>query len=209
MELYNHTQINIVVSHYRNQSFLDLVKISPDFNWVIYNKSEKTLNLDYKNCNEIMAKNIGRETDTYLRFIIDNYEDLPEYTIFIQDDIDNHIKNYEKFINQCKQLVADKKKFHIFSCPWRKGHEPLSRTVTNGLIELHTLPKNSIIDTCQSLNISIPKTYKTNTCAFLFCSKSCIQKREKSFYENALNFFHGKPISYAYAFEHIWQLIFR
>jgi hypothetical protein len=200
---------NIVVSYCRNKSFLDLVKISPDFNWVIYNKSEKTLNLDYKNCNEIMAKNIGRETDTYLRFIIDNYEDLPEYTIFIQDDIDNHIKNYEKFINQCKQLVSDKKKFHIFSCPWRKGGEPVCRTITNGRVELHTLPKNSIIDTCQSLNISIPKIYKTNTCAFLFCSKSCIQKREKSFYENALNFFHNKPISYGYAFEHIWQLIFR
>ena len=41
-------------------------------NCIIYNKGEK-LDID----NQIILKNVGRESHTYLNYIISNYENLP------------------------------------------------------------------------------------------------------------------------------------
>ena len=54
-------------------------------NCVIYNKGNK-LNID----NEIMLKNVGRESETYLQYIITNYDNLPDVIIFTQARIADH-----------------------------------------------------------------------------------------------------------------------
>jgi len=55
-------------------------------NCIIYNKGEK-LNID----NEIMLENVGRESETYLHYIITNYDNLPDVVIFTQAKIDDHV----------------------------------------------------------------------------------------------------------------------
>jgi hypothetical protein len=51
-------------------------------NCIIYNKGEK-LNVR----NEIMLPNVGRESETYLQYIIANYNHLPDVIVFTQGRI--------------------------------------------------------------------------------------------------------------------------
>ena len=55
-------------------------------NCIIYNKGEK-LNID----NEILLNNVGRESETYLNYIITNYDNLPDVVVFTQAKISDHI----------------------------------------------------------------------------------------------------------------------
>ena len=54
--------------------------------------------------------NVGREGHTYYKYICDNYENLAEYTIFVQgrpfDHSPNIISNLTKYINN-KELSID------------------------------------------------------------------------------------------------------
>lgn len=54
-------------------------------NCIIYNKGDK-LHVE----NEIMLENVGREADTYLHYIIDNYNNLPDIVVFTQARISDH-----------------------------------------------------------------------------------------------------------------------
>lgn len=57
--------------------------------------------------------NVGRESETYLYHIIKNYDNLPEYLIFIQGDPFPHFQTEEKiqpkyFQQQIERLIYDK-----------------------------------------------------------------------------------------------------
>jgi hypothetical protein len=54
-------------------------------NCIIYNKGNK---LDIEN--EIILENVGRESETYLHYIIENYENLPDVVVFTQARISDH-----------------------------------------------------------------------------------------------------------------------
>lgn len=54
-------------------------------NCIIYNKGNK-LNI----CNEIPLENMGRESETYLNYIITNYDNLPDVLVFTQARISDH-----------------------------------------------------------------------------------------------------------------------
>jgi hypothetical protein len=68
-------------------------------NLIIYNKGEKLQD----NVNEILLSNVGREGHTYYKYIYDNYDNLADYTIFLQgnpfDHSPNIISNINKYIN--------------------------------------------------------------------------------------------------------------
>ena len=54
-------------------------------NCIIYNKGDK-LHIE----NEVMLKNVGRESETYLHYIITNYDNLPDVVVFTQARIADH-----------------------------------------------------------------------------------------------------------------------
>jgi hypothetical protein len=54
-------------------------------NCIIYNKGNK-LNIG----NEVILKNVGRESATYLHYIIRNYNNLPDVIVFTQARISDH-----------------------------------------------------------------------------------------------------------------------
>jgi hypothetical protein len=68
-------------------------------NVIIYNKGEP-LTEDF---NQISLNNVGREGHTYYKHIYDNYDNLPDYTIFLQgnpfDHSPNIISNLNNYIN--------------------------------------------------------------------------------------------------------------
>ena len=75
----------IIVARYNEN-----VEWSKQFpNVIIYNKGNK---LD-DNYNEILLNNVGREGHTYYKYIYDNYENLEEYTIFLQGTPFDHSPN--------------------------------------------------------------------------------------------------------------------
>ena len=57
-------------------------------NCIIYNKGDK---LNIRNIgNEIILENVGRESETYLNYIIHNYTNLPDVVVFTQAKISDH-----------------------------------------------------------------------------------------------------------------------
>ena len=54
-------------------------------NCIIYNKGDK-LGIN----NEIFLENVGRESETYLHYIITNYSNLPDVVVFTQARISDH-----------------------------------------------------------------------------------------------------------------------
>jgi hypothetical protein len=73
---------------------------------VIYNKGDK-LNIP----NEILVPNVGRESETYLRYIIENYDNLPDICVFLQGRISDHIRyargmKYNPHLNRCLNYVT-------------------------------------------------------------------------------------------------------
>ena len=55
-------------------------------NCIIYNKGDK-LNIE----NEVMLENVGRESESYLHYIIANYDNLPDVIVFTQARLVDHI----------------------------------------------------------------------------------------------------------------------
>jgi hypothetical protein len=92
----------IIVARYNEN-----VEWSKQFsNVIIYNKGSKLDN----SYNEVFLNNVGREGHTYYKYIFDNYENLSDYTIFLQgnpfDHSPNVISNLNKYINN-KDLSID------------------------------------------------------------------------------------------------------
>ena len=92
----------IVVARYNEN-----IKWTEQFsNVIIYNKGPP-LKGKY---NEIYLNNVGREGHTYYKHIYDNYENLSDYTIFLQgnpfDHSRNIISNLKKYVNN-KELNID------------------------------------------------------------------------------------------------------
>lgn len=79
----------LIVSRY-NENIDWLSKI--DFDYIIYNKGEPNLNY-------INLPNVGREADTYLNYIISNYNNLTDITIFSQGNPFDHCYDIVERIN--------------------------------------------------------------------------------------------------------------
>ena len=78
---------------YWTSNFRDLSK------FVIYDKSDKPIE------NSIVTRNVGREAETYIRYIVDNYHNLPEKIVFLQGNPFNtnlpknvSVNNFEDYL---------------------------------------------------------------------------------------------------------------
>ena len=87
-----------------------IAKYNECINWVqdlncdylIYNKGKED-NRNYKD-----IPNIGREAETYLRYIVESYPDFPDYIILTQGDPFHHMGDYINVVNSftnTKQLI--------------------------------------------------------------------------------------------------------
>jgi len=61
---------------------------------VIYNKGDDISDSYYA----IDIENVGRESEAFLRFIVDNYNDLPQRVIFLQADPYTHFPGLNQFL---------------------------------------------------------------------------------------------------------------
>ena len=98
--------IDLVISHYNNQLdwILELKKYKL-LNIIIYSKNPNSSN-HIHNIKVIKRLNAGREGETYINHIIENYNELDpnRYTIFIQDDPFEHQSNFIELIKFLIQI---------------------------------------------------------------------------------------------------------
>ena len=206
------TSCDIIVSYYNNNQFLKLLDLFENkffykYKVIVYNKSGYEITLKNNSIQKYL-NNIGREGETYLNHIINNYNNLSEYTIFIQDDTNNHIGDYNKFINFCNNIINKKQQFALYPSSWREDGIIHRRTITDGICYLDSLPsKDSIKICCEKHGINLPKQYTTETCAFFICHKNSILNYEKNFYIKLREWLISND-SNGYVLELIWKLIF-
>jgi len=91
---------------------------------IVINKGEP-LNIK----NEICVPNVGRESESYLRYIIDNYHDLPEIVLFTQATITDHISPNETPIEYLHKLLEEAQQ-HGASLP-RTSHNYMESPALN------------------------------------------------------------------------------
>lgn len=84
----------IVVARYNEPTdWLDKINQNK-YDILIYNKGEGTVKFEIQK-----LPNIGRESHTYLTYIVDNYENLTDFTIFLQANPFDHLGNLNKISN--------------------------------------------------------------------------------------------------------------
>lgn len=77
----------------RDYSWTD--SVSSDVKITKYNKNPETL----KEGDIFLSPNVGRDVHTFFWHIVNNYDNLSDYTFFAQDHIDDHVSNYVEIIN--------------------------------------------------------------------------------------------------------------
>src|SRR5689334_14505234 len=69
----------------------------------IYNKSDDVPDIDH-----VQLPNVGRESHTYLTYIIENYDNLPGVIMFTQGNVQDHIGENSPVLLQKMILQAKK-----------------------------------------------------------------------------------------------------
>ena len=160
----------IVVARYNEN--IEWTKQFP--NVIIYNKGQKIEN----GYNEVFLNNVGREGHTYYKYICDNYDNLEDYTIFLQgrpfDHSPNIILNLNKYINNTKLNI---------------DFEFLSESIHYSSIDRQC----SKYWQCKNIQKTWERVFSVNCgnneCIFgagaqFIVSKNKIYKNPKKFYEN-------------------------
>ena len=203
--------MDIIVSHYNNfefEPFLEFLtaNVGVDTRVIVYDKSGKYTKRSPE-YTVVPLENVGREGETYLNHIISNYDSLNEYTLFIQDDTEQHIPNYVAFVDDCKKSMEGIT-FKIFPCSWRKGGSPHSREIIDGMCGLHTFSsKDAIKRACELHGIQLPQRYVTPVSAFFICRRDTIRARPIEFYTKLREWLLQSEKN-GFVLEHLWKIIF-
>ena len=190
--------VDLVIVHYDNDSFLKLVndEMYNIFNHIyVFNKNHDNHITKERiladNVSIINIPNEGRENTTYIQYMIDFYEKLNTFTVFIQDDIENHLI-LDMFISLVKTYYCQENKKYIQIPTKYRKHEKqygISRTIQNGCHHLHTLSRPDFAKfTCNEFNLHLPFMYTTLLCSFhmIHCDK--IREYDREFWKRLQKF---------------------
>jgi hypothetical protein len=146
--------------------------------------------------------NKGFEASSYLEYIINNYDDLNEYTIFVHGHRSSwhHTENIDEKINN---LVFDKNYYNI-------NENPLSGIGTGENSYEKTELIYQSLRQILNMDIIIENIYMRG-CAQFYVHRDCILRHNKDTYIKLYNYLmETNEISYwtSRAFEYIYHLIF-
>jgi hypothetical protein len=182
-------KIHIVISRYNE----DLSWIEEyDFNFIIFNKGNNIEGVE-----NIKLPNVGREAHTYLYYIINNYNNLPEYVCFLQGNPFDHSPNLIRNIIQFNDTVCE---FEFLS-------ENICNCDVNGYPSHPGLPISKFCDYC---NIKTGPILKFGAGAQFVVSRNKILKRDINFYKKIITTVDSdiRPTG-AYIMERLWGEIFK
>lgn len=215
------SKISLVLSRYRENigwvyDYLD----NPDIKVFVYNKGDIGIGLKSENITVVKRENVGRECETYLSHIVNNYDNLSDLTIFTQAFPFDNIPSFFDFLDYDVSLDQFEKYFNwygtkVHECdqngspgiyPITSGHpNPHNRTV-------RTIYEDIFSDECPSEIVFRPN-------ASFSVSKDLILKHPKEFYEKLIGYlnypeqfdyegqFKCNPYE-AHVIERLWGIIF-
>ena len=181
--------ILLVICRYKeNLTWLNSINLP----YKIYNKGENDINFEYVN-----VPNYGRESEVFLRYIIENYNNLPKHVIFLQGDPFYHCPDLINLIN------------------------PI---IVNNISEIKALSKFIAIDDefgypnhpnlpIRNISNLLGLSDKTETFEFgagaqYIINRNCILSKSLAWWENAYNVHMLNHLS-PWVFERLWPLIFK
>jgi hypothetical protein len=210
--------LNIVVAYYDKPNFIDLVNMFSGANIFIYDKSPNSNSKKFKNLSGvnthtiIPTENVGREGETYFKYILENYDALPEYSVFLQDDTHHHLLDYKEFVATTYQKIEQGVTMYQYPCTWNSAGPIYSRDVIHGFVELSKLGVEggddyTIQKITRRMGIPLPPIYKTETCAFFLVRRDLIRRWPKEFYAALREWLLTDPRN-GYYLEHMWTILF-
>lgn len=202
----------IIVAHYNEN--LEWLRPYAD-NVIIYHKwNEIEPRFPVKKW--IKLENVWREGHTYLYHIINNYDNLADISVFLQGNISDHVENGSAY-NKIEKYLDETKKigFSMSSLSLLLKKEP--QIIWYWKFK-DMMDKNNIkwkINTFSDFYYAVFKTRQPSIIYTFYCwnfavAKERILKREKSFYENIINYLKvsSNPLEW-YFLERLWVEIFR
>ena len=160
---------------------LVIAKFKEDISWsdglerTIYDKSKD-------------IPNVGREAETYLRYIVDNYDNLPNVITFCQGNPFDHVPDFLDIYKEVGFMGLDHTTYRF---------KDLNHPVP--------LPTKEIAD---ELGIELPDEWKFKAGAQFTLSKEMILKYNKDFYiktRELINKYEKAP----WVLERLWVHIFK
>jgi hypothetical protein len=141
-----------------------IAKFNEDMDWV------KQLRYNYKIYDKSKdIPNVGREAETYLRYIIENYNNLPNYVVFLQGRPFDHLKEENvDFINTSIDSLNN------------TDHVVNLRDLADESHNLYTRTTESFTALFDS---PLPNRFSISYGAQYIVPKSCILNRKREFYE--------------------------
>jgi hypothetical protein len=156
--------VEVVIAKFKEN--IEWIESLP-FKTIIYDKSGDT------NTSYIPRENVGREAETFVYHIIQNYDNIPEYTVFLQGYPFEHtpFHSTDELVEKIQREISNHPTRPIgidnpmYECPYKFG-----------------LP---VIETFMNLFHSpAPTTLHFHAGAQYLLPKACILARSKEFYEH-------------------------
>ena len=185
----------IVVARYKEDiSWIDLV--NPEYKVTVYNKYD----------GENLIENVGREAHTYLHHIIERYDSLADYTVFVQG---NPIDHCDAFHQRLDQFLLQKKK-EDFTFLFDSSQNMIQCDVNSqpfGFFNDEMIPSGRLYEFL-TLRKS-PHFFISSPGSQFITSKKIIRGWKKEFYEKCIDTvsYNSNPIE-AHCFERIFPMIF-
>jgi len=181
----------IVISRY-NEDLSWIKDINSDIKVFIYNKSDESIAYEHK-----QLPNIGREGETYLRHIIENYDSLSENIILSQGCPFDHSKDFLSFINN------NDTKSLVYISDWIALVYHYSSPQMIKDIEI-------IIDKFELSKLNYDSTFSAG--AQYIIHRDLITSKPKDFwisiYDYYLSYIDDNASSNPWLYERIWPIIF-
>jgi hypothetical protein len=175
----------IVIARYNEN--IDWIK-NINFDFIVYNKGSNDLNIS-----NTLIQNKGRESDTYLNFILDYYNNLPEQIIFCQGNPFDHCENFIDLIN--KEYTEDL----VYLAYYIATDDDRGCPNHCGL---------NIKEILLDLNLENPEKFTFSAGAQYIVSKELIQNKSLDWWKNCYKIYNNHSLS-PWVFERIWPLIFK
>jgi len=168
-------------------------------NCIIYNKGSPI----HSSHPVITLPNVGREGHTYLHHILQHYDCLADYTVFLQGYPFDHSPYLEDILKELRTRIATGEiiPFHIISKDIYRIHVQGEDTYSHMLLEpIYTQLFGPPAE---------HRTIEFGAGAHFMVSKAAILSRPKAFYEAMLSLLDKECCSpEGYAVERLWPVVF-
>jgi hypothetical protein len=172
-------------------------------NVIIYNKGNDDIDLNTIKHPIMKLPNVGREGHTYYQYIYDNYNNLDDYTIFLQGNPFDHSPNLFKTIKDIELLIKQEK------INFKNISEAIVSLTLEGCRYDYSLPLKEVYRKIFINRAEITTSFQFGAGAQFIVSKETIQKHPKEFYLNIINIlnYNINPIE-GFVIERFHGLIF-